>query len=283
MLKSEDIKKLNNTVIDDNIDNISLNALNNDNIILIQQYYINSNVERKNELDYCLKRNINSNYFSKIILLNEQIYTKEQMNLSTEEYNKIIQVNIKVRLNFGLVLEYIANNKDIINGYVVFSNNDIFFDDTINYLRHTTLSIKKGLYALLIHDIKNMEDLNNLENTKPRSKLLRIHGKLKKILTPVNYSQDTWILHTNQLSLQDKNLIEQSKLIDFGINSCDNKIAYIFKNNGFTVYNMYKLIKTYHYHITELRTYEKSFLYPFPYLKLKPINKTFEELILLDN
>lgn len=254
MLKSEDIKKINNTVIDNNIDNISLNELNNDNIILIQQYYINSNKERKNELDYCLKRNINSNYFSKIILLNEKIYTKEQMNLSTEEFNKIIQVNIQVRLNFGLVLEYITNNKDMLNGYIVFSNNDIFFDDSINYLRHTSLSIKKGIYALLIHDIKTTEDLNNLENTKPRSKFLRNSSKFKKILTPVNYSQDTWILHTNQLSLQDKNLIEQSKLIEFGLNSCDNKIAYIFKNNGFTVYNMYKLIKTYHYHITELRT-----------------------------
>ena len=288
-----------NVFKDYNIDIISKEKLNNDDIILIQQYFSHSDLARKEELDYCLKSNINSGYFNKIILLNEKIYTKEEMNLNDEEYNKVFQINIHKRLEYCDVIKFILKNKTnsnsntnlnesvniCLDGYIIMCNSDIIFDESILYLRNTSLSVKKGFYSLLTYDIQSKNDLNNLEKAIPRKKKIRTkkNNRLKCMLLLADWSQDTWIFHTNFIN----NDFETQKLINetnftFGFMRCDNKISYVFKDCGFIVYNMFRLIKTFHYHLSNIRNYNRNDGLPKPWLYIEPIDKTFEDLINLD-
>ena len=43
-------------------------------IYLFQQYYVPKNRDRRKEINYCIKRNIRSGFFDKIVMLNEQVF-----------------------------------------------------------------------------------------------------------------------------------------------------------------------------------------------------------------
>ena len=50
-------------------------------IFLIQQFFISDNKERQKEINFCLKENVKNKLFTKIILINEKIYTKEELGI----------------------------------------------------------------------------------------------------------------------------------------------------------------------------------------------------------
>ena len=50
---------------------------------------------RLKEIQYCLKKNIENMNFEKIILLNEKIYTNEELGLTVGDMNRIEQVDIR--------------------------------------------------------------------------------------------------------------------------------------------------------------------------------------------
>ena len=95
------MKKLNNDMFITEYNDILKNEdLNNDNIYLIQQFFINSDHKRQKEIISCLKINIKYNLFKKIILLNEKIYSYEELGIPESKMKYIEQVNIKDRLLF---------------------------------------------------------------------------------------------------------------------------------------------------------------------------------------
>ena len=118
---------------------------NDDPIFLITQFFIQKEEKRREEIKVCLKRNINK--FKKIFLLNERIYSNEELGVEKEDMVNIEQINIDKRLTYKYFFDFIK--KLNIKGYYVLSNSDIFFDDTINNLRKTTLSEVKSFRALL--------------------------------------------------------------------------------------------------------------------------------------
>jgi hypothetical protein len=62
-------------------------------------------------------------------------------------------------------------------------------------------------------------------------------------------SQDTWIF---------KNSIKSGNYdIPLGIPGCDNRIAYELKEAGYEVINPSKTVKTYHYHLSNYRSYRE--------------------------
>lgn len=232
--------------------------INNDSIYLIQQFFIHIDPNRQKEILYCLRTNIDLGVFDKIILLNEKIYSKEELGLNDIQMDKIEQINIEHRLTYKNVFENV--NILNLNGYIVFSNSDIFFDKSILNVRRSCLSITKSIYTLLRFEFIH---------TKKRLGFCKlfVHPRTNK---PRPDSQDTWIYHTSQFNnLSDKILNN----IDFplGKPGCDNKLTYELDKYGYNCINVPWNIKNYHYHSTSIRDYGIKDALPRPYLYIEPI------------
>ena len=204
-----------------------------DKIYLIQQFFMPDNLQRKVEIINTLINNCKINHFAKIILLNERIYTQEELSISDEYYNKIEQVNINKRLTFKDVFEYVYTSN--LKGYIIFSNSDIFYDNTIINLFTTPLASERTFMAQLRLEYNN-ECLEKCDILK-----YLIKG-----------SQDTWIYHTNMSPPVDKLYIYD---FYFGIPCCDHKIMYLMKILGYNIINSPYLVRTYHYHKSDYRIY----------------------------
>ena len=243
---------MNNILIHKNQDNISKHSLNNDNIYLFNQYYIDKDETRLKETRLCLKLNISLRNFTNIYLLNEKIYTREELDLHENEMSNITQVNIEKRLMYSDVLKFVKDND--LNGYIVIANSDIFFDKSLENVRKSSISIKKSMYAL-----SRFEYFSNYGNNLSDCKLVK-----------TSYcSQDVWIIHSDYVKMLLNKEINMCD-IELGRVGCDNKIAYLFHSFGFTVYNNPYLIKTYHNHSNQKRnSIEREKLrIPKPYLYL---------------
>tara|TARA_R110002126_G_scaffold193085_1_gene341368 strand:+ start:69 stop:869 length:801 start_codon:yes stop_codon:yes gene_type:complete len=194
-----------------------------DNIFLNTQFYLPKDEERQQEIKYCLKQNIQ--YFNKIFLLNERIYSLEELGLTEEENQKITQINIKKRLTYEDWLEH----SKTLNGFTVLANSDIFFDETIENIRSSCLSKIRGVESILRHEfiIKDGETIKHLDSIR---------------LTH-DFSQDVWILHTNFIP-------DNLKDFDFflGISGCDVHFNYLMNKLNYYLFNDCHKIKNYHYH-----------------------------------
>lgn len=226
-----------------------------DDIYLVQQFFINSDKERQNEIKYVLRKNVDNPFISKIYLLNEKIYTNEELGLSQNDvHDKIVQINISKRLEFKDFFDFIETNKK--SAFYILSNSDIFFDEGVKNLRRTNLSKEKAVFALNRKEYilgKKLEE-----------------SELRKFPN----SQDTWIIHSNFNLLQKDR--EDCKFF-MGKCYCDNRICRIFRDLEYTVYNDPTLISTYHYHTSEIRTYtgEEHELVKGKYAFVSPIS-TFD-------
>ena len=222
-----------------------------DPIILIQQYYLNNNKNRQAELKFCLKKNLENKYISHIYLLNEKIYTLEELGLDKDcSYNKLTQIDISKRLTFKDAFQFIKTNN--INGYCVISNLDIFLNDTINQLKFSYLHKEKCCLGLTRYEYKDEDNYY-----------------FDKIFINSGWSQDTWILHSNSIV---KELYELD-IFDFNLGTpgCDNKILYLLYRLNFNLVNCPTLINIFHYHTTNIRNYIDNKVRPIPppYLYLK--------------
>lgn len=210
-----------------------------DSINIFCQFFVNPNKERQIELTTCLKKNVNNPYITTIYLLNERIYTTDELDVSS---NKIIQVDIKKRLQFKDVFEYIhANN---ITGYNVIINSDIFFKKNIKNLFKSELHVRKKMYALLRYDY----NLSNPEKTQ--------------LFGPRADSQDTWIVHSNfNIGKKESNVFN----FEFGKPGCDNKITYLMSLLGYEIINDPTFIKSFHLHESNVRSYSNMDAIKPPY------------------
>ena len=217
---------------------------NVDNINIFCQFFIHSNKERQDEILKCLKFNVENKYITNIYLLNERIYSEEELDVSS---NKIVQVDVKNRLKFKDVFDYINDNN--IQGYNVIINSDIFFDENIKGLFKSDIHLNKKMYALLRYEY----DETDIKNSK--------------IFGPRGDSQDTWIIHSN-FSIGKK----ESKVFnfEFGKPGCDNKMIYLMTILGFEVLNDPEYIKSYHLHTTNIRNYSVNDRVLPPYETLIP-------------
>jgi hypothetical protein len=234
----------------DTIKNIKID-IPADNIFLITQFYISTDTQRNDEIKYCLKRNIELGIFNMIYLINERKYTNEELGLNENELKCIKQIifdkgtRMTYMHAFGLVLGL------RLHGYIIISNSDIFFDNTLLNLEKTSLQDQKSVYALLRFEYR---DENNLEDCK--------------IFGPRNDSQDTWIFHSKYLP-NDFRLRRANFLL--GKAGCDNAIAHIFHDFGFILFNEPHIIKTYHYHKSQYRNYSVADKIGPPYCLVNPV------------
>ena len=215
-----------------------------DSIILIQQFFIPQDIQRYKEIKDALQKNIENPHLSKIYLLNERIYSNEELDVSS---NKIVQVNLQKRMSFKDVFDFVESEN--IQGYIVFSNSDIEIDTSIYKLNYTNISNEKQLLCLTRYE-KNGNIIISINNKKfSRS------------------CQDTWIYHSN-FNVKEKN----REIFDyfFGVPGCDNKLLYLFKILGYQIINASIKIKTFHHHKSITREYsfnriERPYYFSIPY------------------
>lgn len=239
-----------------NSDPLKRDPYNNDPIYLCMQFFIHGNPERHKETLYCLKMNVKLGLFKQVILLNERIYTKEELGLNDSEMKCVMQLSVKKRLTYSTAFKRIK--KLNLQGYFVLSNSDIFFDKTIDNLRKTCLDQKKSMYTLLRFEYLKQKRLGYCK--------LFNHPKTN---APRPDSQDVWIYHSNYHPV-DEGLLEQCNF-HFGKPGCDNKITYIMTTHGYTCINEPWNVKTYHYHMTQIRNYTRNDVLPPPYLFVEPV------------
>jgi len=214
---------------------------NNDKIVIVTQFFIHKNEKRTKEIKYCLQKNCENASVDTIYLLNERIYTQEELGVSETHMSKIIQKNIDKRIHFHDILNAIET--ETIQGIVVIMNSDIMVDDSIEKLRYTNIfnnPEQKSMITLLRYEYEN--------NYVP----FDTNCNESKIFGPRPDSQDTWIIHSRQ------NIPKEYREwfdIPFGKPGCDNKFVFLFRFFNYTIYNDPLSIKTYHYHKTNLRDY----------------------------
>ena len=216
-------------------------------IVLIQQYYIDKNAQRHAENKKCLFYNSHNDAITKIVLLNERMYSDEELGIKS---SKIVQVVTGKRLSYKDAMDHVSHNE--INGYIILSNTDIFFDRSVTNVMRSGLATTRKMFCQLRFEYDGDTDLRKC----------RIFG-------PRPDSQDTWIWHSNM-----KTTKAQRKILDIplGTRGCDNKLAYLFNLLGFICHNEPHLIKTYHYHKSQIRNYSAdSKKAELPYYAIFPV------------
>jgi hypothetical protein len=181
-------------------------------------------------------------------LLNEKIYSQEDLGLDDKQMEKITQIDIEKRLTYFDIIKYFSKIESPY--YLTFCNLDIFFDLSFSgSIRRTSLSERKTMRALTRREFSFDK---KLEECKIRSGFRQ------------GYSQDSWCFHSNFLP----ELNEKTKETDFmfGKLGCDNKFAMIIFDLGYKIINDSNFLKTYHYHKTEIRDYNKKDKLNPPYL-----------------
>ena len=225
----------------------------NDPIIIITQFYITKNNNRTNEIRKCLALNAHNNQVSKIYLLNEKIYSYKELGT---ESDKIEQVNIGGRLKYNDVFNFVEKEK--LSGFICILNSDIFFDKSAENIKRSGLENEKKVFCQLRYEYKDKTKLAD-----------------SKLFGPRQESQDAWIFHSSQ-NIEER--FRKMFAFNLGVPGCDNKIVYLFNIIGYQCYNEPELIKCYHYHNINSRSYDintKSL--PRPLVGIVPTLKNHSE------
>lgn len=210
-----------------------------DPIYIITQFFIHKDPFRQRELVYCLQKNVSNVHVHQIYLLNERIYTSTELGLTKKQMKKIKQINIKTRILFRHIFDYIETES--MNGIIVALNSDIMLDNSIEILRKTTaFQTHPTLITTLRYEYEDV--YVPFETNCQQSKLFGPRGD----------SQDSWIIHSRH------NIVPEHRALfhfPFGKPGCDNKMVFLFHYLNYEVYNDPLKIKTYHFHSNPKRDY----------------------------
>lgn len=193
---------------------------------LFMPYYTPADQDRADELRRCLDQNIDSFLFSRIILLVDD-------DTIPHRKHKWLQV---IRLNRRpTYLDWIEKARQICPGEIaILANSDIYFDDSITKIGRIFRKDPKAFIALSRFD-KSGDDL--LPHPNP------------------HWSQDTWAFLPGS---EAQPRLEQRSNIPLGVPRCDNRIAYVFGTDGYSVYNPFPFVRSIHLHETGRRYYSKT-------------------------
>jgi hypothetical protein len=219
-----------------------------DPVNLVTQFFLPDNLVRRDEILDVLKRNVMNPQIDSITLVNERLYSWDELRMERNE--KVKQEVIGRWATFSDLLRYRKK------GYTVVANADIFFDVTLGRLGDLDLHERKSMFALL-----------RFEHTDENLEKCKLFG-------PRADSMDTWIVHSSHtLPL---------KLFEFKIGKpgCDNKLCFLFDLLGYEIYNDPLCIRTYHVHKSNERAYTAAERIPESYLLVSParIRTTFNFL-----
>lgn len=211
--------------------------MENCNVHIITTFCLSKSEKRNFEYIECLKKNNDNTHIKSITILSEDENIK-----SLVDYERVNFVKVVERPTFKSIINYINYNTNK-NETVLITNADIYFDDSLQFIRFD----KNYAYCL-----------TRIEETV-------INGQTIYICEDRDYSYDTWILKT-PIIVDD---------IDFnmGVFGCDSVIAFRFLEHGYLPINPSLLIKCYHLHDSEVRTWDKKDQLLGNYLAIKRSNE----------
>lgn len=182
-------------------------------------YYRSQNSERNSEMDYCLNKNLMNLEINNILLISQENYEHIPKD------PKIIKIIKKERPKYSDFIDF-YNKSDF--DLLIIINSDIFILESDIKLIKESIN-DDAVYALSRWDIKKEGSVEHHDNWG---------------------SQDTWVI---------KGKVNSGKYdIELGKPGCDNRIAYLFKKSGYNIKNPSKEIRTYHYHLSNYRTYDSE-------------------------
>lgn len=187
------------------------------NIQLYFSYYYDTNPQRNQEIELCLRLNTKNQLFSKIFILNE---SKQKIPfLTPSERIKIVDSQ---RLTF--------------NGFFKFANQQTSDAETINILINTDIIIGQQFDQLKLND-HQVICLSRHDLTMDGKTKVNVRGG----------SHDCWIWRG-----QMKDNIGQFYMGKF---LCDGVLANELHKNGYQLKNPMIDLKIYHLHLTNVRNY----------------------------
>ncbi len=202
-------------------------------IVLVQQFYIPQDAQRREEIRRCLAYNASNKAISRIVLLNERLYTAEELGGT---FDKVEQIVIGKRLTYSGVLEFSNDLKE--DSFVVLANADIFFDASVKNVRLMGLGSERKMLAQLRHEYDGISPLRACKMFGPRPD-----------------SQDAWIWCSKWKF--DERILQRMN-VELGMPGCDNKVIYLFGILGFRCNNEPERVRCYHYHPSQKRSYSPS-------------------------
>jgi len=202
----------------------------------LTQYYTPSSGGRRKEIQKCLERNSQSSLIDRIILLNEK---KEGIPKGTELGGVPIEERIiGKRLTYADVFKIaLTFPKDVI---LAFANADICIDDA-SWKSLWDVNLENKFLALLRYDVPASGNVAEARLFGPRAD-----------------SQDTWVVRVADIIASGVGEKAGSILdFNFGRMGCDNAIALEMLRQKFLVINPALSMKTWHFHSSGVRTYDK--------------------------
>lgn len=194
-------------------------------LFLFVPFYTPRDPERAAELYRCLELNLASNQFERIFLLQDD----DTRCAITDP--RIVTLHQNTRPTY---LDWVRRSRQFCgHGLSVLANSDIYFDASVAQLNTLFSANPRAFLALSRHD--------------------ELDGQIVAHPNP-HWSQDAWAFDPGaQLSPSTQAQID----IALGTPRCDNKIAYLFSVDGFTVFNPLHQVRAVHVHETGLRYYDK--------------------------
>ena len=213
---------------------------------LVTQFYDPGKGKRRVEIEECLKKNLECSAVDRVILLNEKPMG--------QVHGKIQEKVIGKRLTYADVIRWIYDEAPE-NVIVAFANADIFLDgDSWRVLWSTDLITKPKFLALLRWDVQGVSAAD-IEKAK--------------LFGPRADSQDTWVVSAKAIKSVTWDWAALN--FPFGQGGCDNAITLEMFKQRFLIANPSLSLRTYHYHSSEVRTYDPRDIVDKPsYLYIQP-------------
>lgn len=195
-------------------------------ITLFVPYYTPRDPERAEELRRCLDMNLDSGLFSRIVLLVDDDTVPHRQDSALQ------LIRLGKRPGY---LDWVRAAERLCPGQIaLLANSDIHFDSTVTGLCTIFRQDGNAFVALSRFDRQGDSDI---PHPNP------------------HWSQDSWAFVPSAVSSER---LSRRVDIPLGVPRCDNRIAYVFATEGYTIYNPFPFIRSIHLHETGLRYYSKK-------------------------
>ncbi len=215
-------------------------------MILITNWWNESNQQRRKELDKCLDINCKNTHIKQVWLLVE-----DKCTYTGSKYDSLVLFHVGYRMTYNEIFGLVNNPDQFSHEHtqpvknpkpIIIANADIYFDHSAKYfdeINYNKLFISMSKYNTWM-------DWNY----------------------PPGQSQDVWAYSPP---------LPRSLSADFtmGTPGCESRLCWIAKESGLRVVNPHKSIKAHHLHETGIRNYNSQRIQP-PYHT--PEERTIEEL-----
>lgn len=205
-------------------------------VVLVTQYYRAASAARQRDIDECLRRNATTvAALDEIHALVEEPFS-ELVPYTANALAPVKEVVLGKRLTFALALDYMRSLPEDEYDLCVLSNADIFFDDTLFFVRGLRLGATVGL-ALSRWDMLRPECPKEV---RP------VHESLGWSLKDASMTQDTWVFRTPVPPVDIDPTITVGSMW-----GCENRFAAACVASGVRLYNPFMHIRCTHVHFAD--------------------------------